>query len=328
MKIDIVPDASVYNPSDFWGIGIAQDSCPARLQEQPRRNPYYQEGYGFDLSQNSKTILAVSQWFDSCRPSAWCAENCYGAGTRFRCGPTPEFLIRNYQLFEAIGAGEIPDRVIRDLAEEIVKTCHRHGVDNLRWGGVGDLTPGFRILAEAVADTDRNFTVWGFTRKPEELIQMEPRNNLVFWCSTDYTMRTRLDEAIEAVTLHGTGLSYSCDVGEWRLASDYERSAVKPAVTETRRGKAYAFRRLLQTVEVPWHVAHGFHGGTARSPKGLRAGQQIVTHLGLPQECPGTDPLTTGNPPDAICQACRWCMSKKPKHKTLLQHRRVLGWSR
>jgi len=336
--LTVVDDPSICNTWDMWGLSC--DSCELFELERYRANPPRPSGpkeyrtaeifQNVKLSHNTKTRICFSEWFGL--PSAG---NPYGT-----CGDATEFCEKLcYGLCERISSDvtrpiyELNVLTMRDyynkpslvvqLADAMVHTCHYHGLDNLRWHGVGDLNKYSNLVAAAIVTRHPNFVLWGFTRRARELHNLldmvgGPRHNLVFWCSVDRTTPTqKVYDLCEVAKRCGTGLAYFSNAGRWfrPRANKLPRKIVGVLARQPAQGDLVddqTFRmwlwKVIQQRGTRMHVAFGYHS------------KDRTTHLGLPEECPSTDPLAGGHF-YASCQFCKWCLMKRAESRTLATHR-------
>jgi hypothetical protein len=308
----IVPDAGWCNPDDLWGIGIDGFSCP--LPNPSIKSPSWAaavlDNHGIKLSTNPKTILCFNTLQEfTCWPSELCEEMCYGWSINFRNTRGYDIFSRNVDaMFK-----HWSDQDIRDIAHAIKAICFANDLDNIRWHGIGDLVGrGIEIdLLTALTD-DEDFLVYGFTRKGNVLMKLPVRDNLVFWCSMDETMDVdRLEIQAEAAVHHKTMLAYATYHGTAYGSRTRDGKPTPPWFKPTKLKKPTVFYSpepdpLLERLVdggFPISVVFGYHGSGR------------LTHVGVPDECPGTDPLAGGHFL-GTCLVCGWCL-QKPHNREL-----------
>jgi len=317
----VIPDPSEsFRGLNMWGIQFAQSDASLIVQSNPQRIEYakFSKGSGIRwaiaklfehnlrLSHNEKTVMAVSQHQEgTCRPTADCRKYCYGYGARYISKNMYPIMIQNRDAFRALE--KVTDNILSDVAEAIIVLCRQFGCDYIRWNSIGDLTYGQQLIIEKLIQ-DHNFTVWGYTKKPEKLLELPVQDNLVFHLSIDSsTTEQAIEDSIVAADIHETSLAYASKEG-----LRYSNQSKKKGIPLKRQPylEGDAFLRYLLDNNYPIDVAFGFHG------------PGVVTHLGIDAECPAADPLGGGHFFGA-CYQCNWCQRKPAnrEHRTLKEHR-------
>jgi hypothetical protein len=340
MRIPIVgaaPDAGWCDPDDLWGIGFPVDSCMivTSLQENPRTarvkaarasSRRLLEKYGIQLSTNPKTLLCFNTIQQlSCRPTKLCKELCYGWSINFQNA-------QSYPLFDANAKAikkRRPARETEEIAYDIRAICNANGLDNIRWHGIGDLTPGPELAVVDALTADGAFVVWGFTRKGDVLEKLPVRDNLVFNLSVDRTMADRrLLQQARAADTHGTGLALMTEMGIAYRGRMFKRQPLAPwekpertarPKTKWAPGPDPLFARLA-AMGLSYSVAFGYHGSNRLTRASVNDRNEPVSY---PDECPATDPIGGGHF-YGTCLRCGWCIRKladKPS-RNLGTHRR------
>lgn len=312
---------------DMWGLefpcGLGPRENPPYYMHPAFRKKHAHAMFGVQLSTNPKTVICLSEWFNTCHKTPFCREFCYGLGVNFQSDHTRRVLEANVEAFKHIShdAGHVDA-----LADLIVDTCRHYHLDNLRWHGVGDLNPWSDPVLVAIAERRPDFIVWGFSRREERMNVLPVLDNLIIWASVDPTMTNdRIHRLAQAADRHGTGLALTTEIGIRHPPRVRNRpreimraltSAQQPTEDELAE-RDYGFLErtydaLLSTSLRAFpagEVSFGYHG------------PGITTHLGWTSECPATDPLGGGHFHGA-CQECRWCMRRHlGTGETLAQHR-------
>lgn len=316
----IIPDAGWCNPDDLWGIGIDGMSCP--IPNPSIKGPSWAAdvllSHGIRLSTNPKTVLCFNTIQEyTCWPSELCEEMCYGWSINFRNTSSYAIFSGNVDaMFK-----QRSDQEIEDIAHAIKEICFANKLDAFRWHGIGDLVGrGCEIDLLDALTADGSLVVYGFTRKGNVLMKLPVRDNLVIWCSMDRTMDVdRLEIQAEAAKHHKTMLAYATYHGtpygsrtrDGKPMPPWEKP--KPIKKATRFFDLEPDPLLERLVDggFPISVVFGYHGSGR------------LTHVGVPDECPGTDPLAGGHFL-GTCLKCGWCIQKphNRKHKTLGEHRK------
>ena len=281
--------------------------------------------HGIWLSDNPKTILCLSKpqvgKYGTCRPSDWCEKYCYGWSVRCQDTKAMEKSVSNALFFQSMP--RLPRSVISDIAwaiREVAASVSPGGIDAMRWNGIGDLVPNeIPLLDELTADG--SFVIYTFTRKPNVLERLPVRDNLVIWCSIDNTMSSRrVDEALRATDMHGTGLVFASEIGLRCGSKALEPPFhAQPSVGQSTHG---IDPRLQEYLDAGLHfeTVFGYHG-SGRTTRALV--NQNNEPLDGP-ECPGTDPFGGGHFL-GTCLMCGWCLRKPGKAgrpRTLQQNRK------
>lgn len=317
----VVPDPSWYTSAlDMWGIGFSD--TPVDVLSNPQRIEYAKyrkesairwaaatlKRYGFALSHNEKAVICISQHQrGTCRPTAACRNYCYGYGVNFTGDAHQRIYKGNRRAF--LNLEWASDSILSDIAEAIVVICKQFGCNHIRWNGIGDLTHGQTLIIEKIVENPA-FIVWGFTKKPEVLLELPVQDNLVFWLSVDpSTKQEDLEAAILAADVHGTGLAYASYFGT-RYSNQKALRGQK--IVASKQPRIQKDRFLADLIDGGYYVsvAFGFHG------------KAVLTRLNVPMECPATDPLGGGHFFGA-CHQCGWCRQKPENREfsTLKQHR-------
>jgi len=265
------------------------------------------------LSNNSKTGISINSRIlpakvkdgavhrvvpASCRPTDWCKRNCYARSGRFVSWNKTEMhqlnrvqqahLVNSYILRRFESAGE---DVVSGEADRIVRAATDKGFNNIRWNGGGDLSKGAVRLINLITQRHPRFIVWGFSKRADLALGLEPRPNLRITMSMDPTTPPwgesgcSFDQLLEAASHLGGVLAYATELPE--------DSRIQEIVDRLRGNPGH----------VRLGVVFGFHRNTKH------------THVGHKMECPATDPQirATRKPPG--CQQCRWCFMSKSEKK-------------
>ena len=305
--------------------------------------------HGIKLSMNFKTLVGFNVAIvGSCWPTKGCLDYCYGTSVRLTGGMTIKEIEKAVKKVVAGKGGlknpgnvalDVP--IINDLpnvvkaqignlaairrlagdkkeresvADAIVDVVRAMGQDNIRWHGVGDLVPETVTFLDTLTARHPNFRVWGFTRRPAEAQKLPVRDNLVFWLSCDETSAPRLAQLRKAADRLGTGLAYTSLYGTktTTFSPKKPRKNLKGVkgrpLTPLVKKRRWQDDALLPRVIDDCATIFGFHS------------QNMLTHVGVPNECPGTDPEAGGHYQGA-CQDCAWCQTRHDPGETLKRHR-------
>jgi len=339
-------DSSFCDPDDMWGLNVGVEECQYTL---PNPAPAYVKikkvtssratpknyvmcglwAYGVTMSFNSKTAMSISTWLRStCAPTKWCKKHCYGLGTRMTGKPQIAAYKGNTEAFNYMETAD--EFEVNQLADSMVRFCMFYNVPNIRWSGVGDLTPGQVRVIVAICNRHPDFTVWGFTKKGWLLMDSPVRDNMVFWASIDYTTPEELlQQQIKYAKKHKTGLAYATDYGiPHRIGKARKTPLTKRAqsyIEELLEPDPYLIDLTNRKIPVPISVIFGLHSSRQNTRVGITYNDKTEENeLYDLNECPATDPYGGGHF-YAACQQCYWCVEKphNREYYDLLSYKKI-----
>jgi len=144
------------------------------------------------ISSNSKTGVSINFPIAlTCRPLETCRQYCYAGkkGKPITWATSLKKQVRVWRYFKST----TPDEV----AERVLKECHRRKLTWLRWNGCGDLFPEACNVISRVAKADPGITHLVVTKKPEYVPLIPELDNIFLMFSIDWSeeSRNRLEEA-------------------------------------------------------------------------------------------------------------------------------------
>lgn len=234
----------------------------------------------------------------TCKPTEWCKEHCYARYGHFvtwgRLQTSQLNKVQQAYLVNAVILHRFEsarEDVVAQEADRIVRVATRKGFNNIRWNGGGDLSKGAVRLINLITERHPKFLVWGFSKRADLALKLEPRNNLRLTMSLDPSTPPwgksgcSFEELVRAASLLGGRLAFATHIpGDSRIQE-----------IEARLRDSFVKRGVVRLDTV-----FGFHRSTKHTTVGDR------------KECPATNPEVDG----AGCQSCRWCFMSLHERKT------------
>lgn len=283
----------------------------------------------------------------SCRPTRWCMRHCYAkAGMMFYSNQQRTYFANSVYFHTAP-----PDRMAKD-AKLAIKKMRKHGVNNLRLSGGGDLSPGYVRFINIAASLDKDFVWWGMTKRADLIKKVVARPNVIFQFSIDPTTPLTPEQA----RLDWKGTDPQADPSFHAKPMTFD----KFVPTAKSRGWNFCYATDIRTDQdptigllrgqgVPVMTVFGDHVGDShfdagdelqcpcthpwivpfyktmehRVPLGIRKSGKMgfrVTYPDWPKDLPRGN---RGVP--SICQTCRWCITAPKDRAKKLPWRTPMG---
>jgi len=128
----------------------------------------------------------------SCRPTEWCTVSCYAKAGRMVGDAMQRQYLANLIHFHHMKTAA--QKELHQSVDQVYKMMMLNWTGmpvafrpNLRLMGSGDLTPGLVRWINAFAKRHPDFLLWGMSRKPDMVVKLARRENIVFQPSVDYT---------------------------------------------------------------------------------------------------------------------------------------------
>ena len=156
------------------------------------------------LSANSKTGYSINTAIPlTCRPTAACAQYCYGLEGRSIMLPAFRRQVGNAQRFAALETAPNLNLIYEALsvAEQVLRKQNF-----LRFFGVGDLQPGSVRFINTLSMTVPELTLWVATRRFDLAEQLTLRKNVHVMLGMDATTKPVDAEAVRRLLKKGHGV--------------------------------------------------------------------------------------------------------------------------
>lgn len=158
------------------------------------------------LSPNAVTGYSVNVPIAlTCEPSKVCLRTCYAASNHLS---TPAAIARQGRVLESLHTAPVA------FAARVASEALHHGIDFVRWNGVGDLDESAVEAINAFGAAEPTIAVWVVSRIASLAANIEYHPSVYVHFSTDRESLPRLADFRAKAPLAQWFASYQCDKGE------------------------------------------------------------------------------------------------------------------